>query len=266
MNPEREILNFWFNSKGYLTQHNIKVGHNREIYMLALKIENGQPTECIHVETQVSVSAANALVREGESTEKQVSLFVKKKFETPAVKKKIKSLIESYSIDSCKRLVVLGKVPKSKSKSIASHFRALDVETVRFSDVLLDSIKALDGQTYHNNTVRTLQLVKFLLLGEPEALAEAFRKFMKGSSKQAFLSASLRGNEKLLSSKALSQELATAFFSSGFSKPDVLAELLAENLSRRSYNALLSRLFKQAPRQKKKSSKEKPLLSFLQKN
>ena len=41
MNPDREIVNWWLNKRGFFTINNIKASKNREIDILAVKTKDG---------------------------------------------------------------------------------------------------------------------------------------------------------------------------------------------------------------------------------
>ncbi len=55
MFPEKEIVKLWLNSRGYLVVGDINAGKNKVVDALALKIEQGQLSEVVHVEVSVSV-------------------------------------------------------------------------------------------------------------------------------------------------------------------------------------------------------------------
>ena len=57
MNPEREIVNWWLNKRGFFTINNIKASKNREIDILAVKIKDGQVERVQHIEMACSITS-----------------------------------------------------------------------------------------------------------------------------------------------------------------------------------------------------------------
>lgn len=257
MNPEREILNYWFNRKGFLTVNNEKVGQNKELYLIAVKIEDGAAKECIHVEAQISVSASGI-----DAGPNEVKKIVKKKFEDSLISKQMKKLLSKYSLKDYRKAVVLGAVPKNRKEQITASFTEHGVEVIEFSDVLTDSLKSLDGQMYQNHTVRTLQLLKFLMIIDSENLTKLLNKLLQKQSRRKFLESFLDENAQLLVSDRFADIIGDIIKSALLKKPTKLAEYLSVNMTPKSYDKLVLKLSKVEPNKKSKKSAEQSLSSF----
>lgn len=265
MNPEREILNFWYNRQGYLILNNLKAGHNKELYLVAVKLADGKAVECIHVEAQISVSASSGLMQERGSVESEVQKFSRKKFDDKPIKEVISKLLHTYGLESHKKVFVHGAMPANRKKKLASAFSDSGVDVVDFSEVLNSAVGALDGQTYQNHTVRTLQLIKFLLISEPDSASILLNTQMHAHSREKFLRnfLSTEQNKKILAKNSFDAILESSIKKSSLIKPDKLAELLSENLTKKSYNKLIQELHSRHPVPKKRKRKERLLSSFL---
>ena len=161
LSAEKEIVNYWYNKNGFFTINNIKAA-NRDVGILALKFKKEKLEEVKHIEVSCSIS--------GNMMEKNLEGFVKKtideKFNNKNVIKEVNNNLKSFSeIKKIKKVLILGMLPKSRKKEVISSFKNKDVAVLEFQVVLSKVIGELDSQYYKNDIIRTLQLVKYLVLG-----------------------------------------------------------------------------------------------------
>ncbi len=225
MFPEKEIVELWLNSKGYLVESGINAGKNKLIDMLALKVQAGRLKEVIHVEISASVSGSSEDISE--------------KFNNSLVRRAILKRVSGTK--DYKRWLITSS-PSEKS------IKGVDV--IDFGKVLSDVISGLDKQNYKNPVIRSLQLLKYLLLANPAYLIHTLEALRAGKA------ISSAGIERILegmlgfpaAKRVLSREknlplLSKALKGSVILKPKALAELISEQLSRRSFNQFLKELF-----------------------
>ncbi|MBS3104750.1 hypothetical protein J4234_00665 [Candidatus Woesearchaeota archaeon] len=188
MSAEKEIVNYWYNKKGLFTVNNIKTSGNRDAGILALKFDKNIVNDIFHI--QVSCSITNN-ISETANLEKSIAKIVDEKFEDKVISGTINNNIRQFSIqkDNIKKIMVVGAIPKSRKKEIISKFNENGVEIIEFEDILYDVFEQLDTQYYKNDIIRTLQLMKFLLLSEPAKMAKILtNSSFTSTSRKEFLS------------------------------------------------------------------------------
>ncbi len=222
MEPEKDIVEWYFKRKGYFTVSSIKAANNKEVELIALKVSNGVAKEVIHVETVCSVSQPATigieeslrLFRDSDIID-AINAFIKGKFNKK---------------QPIGRLLVIGAAFDAD--------KAIDgVRILPFSRILADVIEGLDKQNYQNYAVRQLQVIKYIVLSREKESALLLSRTLKGKSKRerflrAFLDATkadvFRGNNELLE---------TALSSAG-RKPEELADILGRAMTQRRLSSL----------------------------
>lgn len=262
MNPEKEIVNWWLNKRGFFTINSIKVAKNKEIDILALKLKNGKLEKILHVETYCSISSVDNL------SPKQYL----EKFEDKLVVNKVKDCIKKYiNVDKGhEKSLVLGATAKLED------FKKLKgIKIYLFEDILTDVLVSLNKQNYRNEIIRTLQLVKFLALSNPKKLAkviedESKNKTMKLNTREEFLSYLLKQDEvkRVLSKESFEKDLTEILKHSSLTRPEKLANALIDSImTTRTRNRFIKALLEHKDVKKivKKRKKEKPLQYFFKK-
>ena len=195
MTAEKEIVNYWYNKKGFFTLNNIKTSNNRDAGILALKFDKDKVNEVFHIE--VSCSITNNIT-ETANLGKSIGKIVDEKFEDKDIAEAINNHIKNFSIqkNKIKKIIILGAVPKSRKSEIIKEFNQKEVEVIEFENILHDVLEQLDTQYYRNDIIRTLQLTKFLLLSEPTKLAKLLvNDTFSSNSRKEFLSSILDKDE-----------------------------------------------------------------------
>ncbi len=160
MNPEKEIVNLWLNKKGFFTINDINAGKNKVIDLIAIKLTKGKLERVEHIEVNCSISST--------LVEKDIREYIKK-FEDKTVIKKVRQIIKEFvgTDFSYEKTLVLTSNKKIELKGI---------NIKKFEDILYEVINDIDKQNYRNTTVRTIQLIKYLLIANPDNLAELLKK------------------------------------------------------------------------------------------
>ncbi len=267
MSAEKEIVNYWYNKKGFFTINNIKTNSNRDVGILALKFDQDNVDEIFHVE--VSCSITNNIA-ETKNLNKSISKIVYEKFEDKSISETISSYIKQFSIQrkKIKKIIVLGSVPKSRKNEIISEFKQHEVEFIEFDNILYDVLEQLDTQYYRNDIIRTLQLTKFLLLSEPTKLAKLLvNENFNSNLRKEFLSNILDKEEIIKEFKKTNVERLAAILKNSGLKPAELAAMLENNiLNKKTRKLFLTSLMEQEKMRKIVSKlKSKKLEMSLQK-
>ncbi len=230
MSAEKEIVNYWYNKRGFFTINNIKTSSNRDCGILALKLDNDKINEVFHIE--VSCSITNN-IPETTNLNKTISRIVYEKFENKSVAETVNNSVKQLSVQKSKikKIIVLGAVPKSRKIEIIKEFESKEVEVVEFENILFDVFEQLDTQYYRNDIIRTLQLTKFLLLSEPTKLAKFLvNDAFSQSSRKEFLSNILDKNEIMKEFKKTNSERLASILKSSKMKPEDLAKMLNRSI------------------------------------
>ena len=233
MSAEKEIVNFWYNKKGFFTINNIKTSSNKDAGILALKFDDENVTAISHIE--VSCSITNNIT-ETSNLSKSIGKIVDDRFgDFEFQKHKIKNVI------------VLGAIQKSGKGEIVREFNQRSVEVIEFEDILYDVMEHLDTQYYRNDILRTLQLTKFLLLSEPSKLAKLIvNNSHTSNSRKEFLSSILDKDEIIKEFRRTNVERLSAILKNSGLKPDELAEMIEHNiLNKKTRKLFLNSLMEQ---------------------
>ena len=215
MSAEKEIVNYWYNKKGYFTVSNIKSA-NKDIGIVALK-PNG---DVLHIQTMCSITGIDS--KEILNSAEKIS---EEKFFDESIQNAVKKACgENLRI---KKVLVLSSIPKSKIEGIKNEFFSMDVEIVEFESVLFDVIESMDTQYYKNDILRTVQLVKFFLLTNPEKMASLLvNDVFTSNSKKEFLSSMLNNEGIIKEFKKTNSERLGAILKNSSVKADEMAEIL----------------------------------------
>ena len=246
ISAEKEIVNYWYNKKGFFTINNIKTNSNKDAGILALKFDKDKINDIFHIE--VSCSITNN-ISETTNLSKSIGKIIDEKFEDNSIIEAIGDYIKPFSIEKNKiiKTIVLGAVPKSRKKDIINEFNKKEVEVTEFENILYDVLENLDTQYYKNDIIRTLQLTKFLLLNEPTKLAKLIvNEHFTSNSRKEFLSNILNNDGIVKEFKKTNVERLGAILKNFNLKPNELAEMLEHNiLNKRTRKTFLNSLMEQ---------------------
>ena len=250
MNSEREIIIWWLNKSGFFTINSIKVARNREIDFIAIKITEGNVEKILHVESACSVSSMDSL---------KAAKYAER-FNDKLVVKKVREMITTHVGKEMpyEKLLVIGVTTKLSEFKKLQETEGLAVK--EFRDIIFDVFETLDRQNYFNNTIRTLQLVKFILLAGPKRLAQLLHmqdkhKAMKKTSMKQFIMDILDNEDtvKALRHEGAEDLITQILKNSSLNKPEKLAKVLGEEIiSPRARKLFVETLLAQEPMKKHK--------------
>jgi len=272
LTAEKEIVNYWLNKKGFFTISNIKVARNKDVGILALKFDKEKLNELLHIEVSCSISSS---ITETIDIKKTVDKIAGINFLNQSVSKAVDAHLQQFqNIKKIKRILVLGALPKSRKKEIIESFNAKGITVVEFEEIACEVIKELDMQYYKNDVIRTLQLVKHLLLTNPKKLADLLSekgKILNVNTRGIFLNELL--NQELMRkefTRADENQLISILKYSSLKSPEKLAALLEkEILNRKTRKPFMNFLLEQEKMKKlykettkSKENSEKSLVEF----
>ncbi|MBL7054229.1 hypothetical protein ISS05_00560 [Candidatus Woesearchaeota archaeon] len=241
MSAEKEIVNYWYNKNGFFTINNIKAA-NRDIGVIALKFKKEKIEEIHHIEVSCSIS--------GNAFDKNFSNSVKKiigeKFDNKDIIKGVDAHLKNFSYSKkIKKVLVLGMLPKSRKKEIVDSFRNKNIQVLEFQTILSKVFEKLDTQYYKNDIIRTLQLVKYLVLAKPSAFA-GLSNVLRSGDREEFLKAVLDQEDMIKEFRKTNEErLAEILKHVSVKNPEKLAELLQKSiLNRRTRKPFFNSLLK----------------------
>src|SRR3989338_7421114 len=138
-------------------------------------------------------------------------------------------------------------MPRSRKRDIIKKFNEKEVEVIEFENILYDVIERLDTQYYRNDIIRTLQLTKFLLLGEPTKLAKMLANdTFSSASRKEFLSSILDKDEIIKEFRKTNIERLGLILKNSGLKPSELAEMIEQNiLNKKTRKLFLNSLMEQ---------------------
>jgi len=262
MTAEKEIINYWYNKKGFFTINNIKTSNNKDAGILALKFDrdkiDDKIDEILHIGVSCSITNNTSLrglsndsekIAETINLGKSIGKIVDEKFSDKKVLDAIKEYIRQFMIEKQRvsNVIVLGAVTKSRKNEIISEFNKKEVEVIEFENILYDVLENLDTQYYKNDTIRTLQLTKFLLLNEPTKLAKLLiNDTFSSASRKEFLSSILDKDQIIKEFKKTNVERLGAILKNSGLNPTELAKMLEHNiLNKKTRKAFLNSLMEQ---------------------
>jgi len=262
MNPEKEIVNLWLNKKGFFTINDINAGKNKVIDLIAIKLTNGKLERVEHIEVNCSISST--------IVDKDIKEYIRK-FEDKTVIKKVKQVIKDFvgtEFDYEKTLVL------TSNKKI----ELKGINVLKFDDLLYEVINDIDKQNYRNTTVRTIQLIKYLLIANPANLAELLKKetgnkVLTQGTREIFIRELLKQDDvkRILEKESNEKIIVDIVKESSLKRPERLAKALEQDiLTNRTRNRFLKSLLVQekiakASKTILKTKKQKPLQYFFKK-
>lgn len=238
MSAEKEVVNFWLNRKGYFTINNLKSG-NKDIGLLALKFDNGKLKRTIHIDVCCSITG---FVDQNRAIDKIFSEKIKDKKVMDAVDKYTKNLSKEIKVEN---VIVLNSLPKDK-KNIINKFDKEGILLFEFEDILSDVMKELDTGYFKDDVIRTLQIVKFLLLSNPKKFVGVLSDNLSDSKMRELLGELLNKDEVIKEFKKTNEERLASILKQSMIKPEKLAEMLEKNvLNRRTRKPFIASLMEQ---------------------
>lgn len=233
MSAEREIVNLWLNRRGFFTIAGINTG-SRVVDFVAIRHAQGT-TEIMHVEVSCSISA-NALFEKDRAE-------LKKLFYDPSIVKAVESSISNF----------LGE-NHSYQNVLVTNFQGIEIDGVRvikFEDVFFDFLSELDKQRYYSQTIRGLQLAKFLLMSDPDKMSALLNQQtsyrpMTSSNKESLIKELLKQDvgKRVFRKPGNEQILVELLRQSSLSNPERLANAMEEVLTKRGGSRFLNLLMK----------------------
>ncbi len=234
MSPEREIVNLWLNRKGFLTITGINAG-SRVIDFIAVKNRKSgnEDPQVMHVEVSCSI-AANILFEKDRNE-------LDKMFYDSNVARAVENAISASLGKQC-----------SYDNVLVTNFQNLNlqgVSIIKFDDILFDVVRDMDKQRYRSQTIRTIQLIKYLLISNPSRMSELLSKQslykpMTSSAKEALIKELLSQDvgKKIFSKPSNEQLLVDILRASSLRQPERLANALEEVLTKRTGSRLFNLL------------------------
>lgn len=210
MHAEKEIVTSWLNKQGFFTITGIAVG-KREIDIIAKKGK-----EIWHVEIVGGVTSVDNI----KLSE------IKEKFNNKTV---VNTILKKIGANY-KKVLIIGKTSK-----IEKYKQLTDIKVFTLSEVLFDTISNIKTHNYKAVSARTSQLIKYLLISEPEYLAKLLdkdNKVLNLQTREVFLKALMEQDEtkRVLSKTSFEPELIKIIKNSTLNKPEKLAKALEEKV------------------------------------
>ncbi|MBI3033792.1 hypothetical protein HYY72_01400 [Candidatus Woesearchaeota archaeon] len=253
MSPEREIVNIWLNRRGFFTVSGINAG-SRVIDFIAVS-HKAEP-RIMHIEVTCSISSNFILERD--------VIEINRLFKDSNVNSAVQRYIRDW----------FGK-PYNYENVLVTNFQNLKLDGIRiikFEDVLFDVINDMDKQRYRSQAIRTMQLIKFLLMGNPVRMSELFGrqslyKPMSAQAKEELIKELLsqESGKRVFRKQSNEQLLVEILRSSSLNNPERLANALEEILTKRTGSRFLRMLMEKKGVQsaiREEISKDKKLESF----
>ncbi len=237
LSPEKDIVNWWLNRRGFFVINSIPTGKNRVIDILAIK--SGVDKKIQHIEINCSVSQASNLTLDNSSVKGSVEKYIAKKFDDKSIVNTINRSIEEYIGEEAgyEKVLVLGAMAKVSREETIEELRKKGIVVYKFEEIMLDVTRHLDKQNYMNPTIRTLQITKHLLLSNPEKLALLLDKRAKNdvlnqNTREEFIRHLLRQDEvkRILQKESSEKLLIDILKDSTLIRPDKLAKALKEEI------------------------------------
>ena len=263
MSAEKEIVNFWYNQQGYFTLNNLK-SNNKDLGIVALKFSKDGVEDACYVDVSCSISGN---VSETAHISSMVSGMVFDKFEKNAIKSVLDGRHYEMPVaeEQMRKCIVLGAIPKSRKQDIIAAFAEHGVQVMEFENVLGAVMKKLDTQYYRNDVIRTMQLMKYLLLSEPRKLAEMMDSGLLNSALKEELVMHMMDNDSMVRGfrKIGEERMGEIISHSKLRNPEKLANVLHKNvLNSKTKGVFVDTLMKQKGYKRAKQKKEMPLRKF----
>ncbi len=270
MSAEKQVVNYWLNKKGFFTLTNVKAG-NKDIDIIAISFKDDKVDKIYHLEVICSISSSVINIKD---IDKGIGLIIKNKFDDTEIVKAVRETIRRFAVGETEyeKVLVLGTLPLSKKKEVVEKFESKRIHIYDFERILVDVMQGIDTHYYRDDMLRSLQLVKYLLVLKPEMLARLIEKkgedILKQHSREKFLKTLLQQEDvKKALAKADEKELIMLIKHSKLKQPEKLAKLIVEEVlgksSKRKFLAALfehkdiKEMFMEQPKERVVSSLEK---------
>ena len=260
LSAEKEMVNFWLNRDGYFTISNIKSG-NKDIGILALKFHKGTLAKAMHVEVCCSIS--------GFADQNFIDKIVNEKFGNKNIANAIKKYTKNINKEvETERYIVLNFLPKDKDE-IVRKLKKNDIIMVEFEDIISDIMKSLKTSYFKDDVIRTLQIVKFLLMSNPKKFVDVLYSNLSQAKMREFLAELLNRDDTIKEFRKTNEERLAIILKQAMIKPEKLAKMLEnEVLNKRTRKPFISSLMEQKrigkiyKKEIEKVKKETPLNKF----
>jgi len=260
LSAEKEVVNFWLNRKSYFTVNNLKSG-NKDIGILALKFDKGNLTKIMHVEVNCSITGFS---EQNYSMTKLIDEKFNDKNLIKSIEKYTNKIDKGVEIEN---IIVLNSLPKNK-KELINRFKNNNINVLEFEDILSDVMKELKTEYFKNDVIRTLQIVKFLMISNPRKVVDVLHNNLSQSKTREMLSELLGKDEIIKEFRKTNEDRLAMILKQAMIKPERLAEMLENGvLNRRTRKPFIASLMEQKKigkvyRKELESKKEKPLNKF----
>ena len=221
MSAEKEVVNFWLNRKGYFTINNIKSG-NKDIGILALKYDKSLLKRVMHLEVCCSIT--------GFGDQNFIGNIIDEKFNDKniviAIKKYTKNIGKEAAVENA---LVLNSLPKDK-EGITKKLEKNKISMFEFEDILAEVMKNLKTAYFKEDTIRTLQIMKFLLMGNPKKFVDVLYSNLSPVKRREFLAELLDRDDVIKEFKRTNEERLAMILKQSMIKPEKLAEILEKDV------------------------------------
>lgn len=260
MSAEKEVVNFWLNRKGYFTISNLKHA-NKDVGILALKFDKNSLSKVMHIDVFCSLTGS---IDQNYLMTKVIDEKFNDKKIMEIVRKHTKDL--NYNSD-VKRIIILNSMPKGKDK-IKEKLEKIGITTFEFEDILSDTMKELKTEYFRDDVIRTLQIIKFLLLANPKKFVEVLCDNLSKPKISELMSELLDREEIIKDFRKTNLDKMSLILKHAMIKPEKLAEMLENDvLNRRTRKSFVDSLVEQQKvgkiyKKKIETKKETPLNEF----
>jgi len=164
-------------------------------------------------------------------------------------------------------VVVLNSLPKDK-ESIIKKFGKNSIILLEFGDIISDVMKDLKTEYFKNDVIRTLQIIKFVLMSNPKKFVDVLYNNLSPTKTRELLTELLDKDGIIKEFKKTNEERLALILKQSMIKPEKLAKMLENDvLNRRTRKPFITSLMEQKKIGKvyKKEldvKKEKPLNKF----
>ncbi|MBI4149425.1 hypothetical protein HY491_03175 [Candidatus Woesearchaeota archaeon] len=267
MIAEKDLASYWLHAHGFFTMQSIKVGKNKEIDILAVRVHEGKVQNIQQVELSTSISTSANLTLDAMTLPESVEKFIEKRFDDGMILAEMEKRLAALGKKSYERVVVLGAMAAANRKQAAELLEQRQISVIRIENILFDIMNTIDRQDYHP-TMRALQLIKFMLLSKPAKLAALIENeagIFNQAAKERFIQQLLSQHAvKRILGKEENQELLAVLLRESRIKPEILAQLIAGLLTTRAKPRFLQAFLETKEQPEPMDRKDKELTGFLE--
>jgi len=158
-------------------------------------------------------------------------------------------------------------MPKDKDK-IKEKLGKLGLTTFEFEDILADTMKELKTEYFRDDVIRTLQIIKFLLLSNPKKFVEVLCDNLSKPKISELMSELLEREDIIKEFRKTNHDKMSLILKQAMIKPEKLAEMLENDvLNRRTRKTFVDSLVEQQKigkiyKKRIEIKKETPLSEF----